>query len=165
MKGLIVLGSSRSDGETSAIAGLVSLKTRFDVIDLLEFDINRFDYNNKFADDDFIPLIDRLTKTEVIVFATPIYWYSMSGIMKDFIDRLSDLLKFEKDRGRLLRGKKMALISSSSSEDFPDYFLGPFEDTAAYLGMEFLGHLHSWEVEGDIGVEDTEIDAFVANLV
>ena len=82
MKGIIVLGSSRSDGETAAIVSLVRKKTGFELIDLLNFDINRFDYKNSFSEDDFLPIANRIAEeAETLVFATPVYWYSMSGIM------------------------------------------------------------------------------------
>ena len=164
MKGLIVFGSSRSDGETGEIVGTISLETGFEVIDLLDFRINRFDYDNRFSGDDFLSVVERLIEAETIVFATPVYWYSMSGIMKDFFDRFTDLLRFEKEKGRLLRGKSMALISSSSGEDPPDYFVRPFEDTAHYLGMKFVGHLHSWVEDGDIAVLQHQIDHFVESI-
>ncbi|MCP4458779.1 MAG: NAD(P)H-dependent oxidoreductase [Cytophagales bacterium] len=38
--------------------------------------------------------------------ATPVYWYSMSGIMKVFLDRIYDVLTIEKELGRKLHGKK-----------------------------------------------------------
>jgi multimeric flavodoxin WrbA len=47
---------------------------------------------------------------------TPVYWYTMSGIMKVFFDRFSDLLRIEKDLGRKLRGKSMAVISCGADE-------------------------------------------------
>ena len=38
--------------------------------------------------DDMEVCINKLIKADVIVFATPIYFYSISGQMKTFIDRL-----------------------------------------------------------------------------
>ena len=52
-----------------------------------------------------------ISKYDTIIFATPVYWYSMSGILKVFIDRITDLLTIEKELGRKLRGKKMAVVS------------------------------------------------------
>lgn len=39
-------------------------------------------------DDDMNDIMDKLTKADVIVLATPVYFYSMSGQLKVFIDRL-----------------------------------------------------------------------------
>ncbi|WP_291800231.1 flavodoxin family protein [Lutibacter sp.] len=61
-------------------------------MNLYDKKINHFDYdfNN---DDGFLPLMKNvIEKYDTIIFATPIYWYSMSGVLKVFFDRLSDLL-------------------------------------------------------------------------
>ena len=38
------------------------------------------------------PLIPIIEKYDTLIFATPVYWYSMSGIMKVFFDRKNDNL-------------------------------------------------------------------------
>ena len=40
-------------------------------------------------DDDMKELVEKIKKADCIVLASPVYWYSMSGIMKNFIDRLT----------------------------------------------------------------------------
>ncbi len=83
-----------------------------------------------------------IVKYEILIFATPIYWYNMSGIMKVFFDRFTDLMKIEKPLCRKLNGKKMAAISCSNEEIFNESFWIPFRETADYLRMEYLGNLH-----------------------
>ena len=80
---------------------------------------------------------------DVLILATPVYWYSMSAIMKTFLDRFTDLLTIEKDLGRKLRGKGMAVISCSNGGNLGDYFWLPFSKSASYLGMIYLGDLHT----------------------
>jgi len=107
--------------------------------------IGHFNYEFKNTDDDFIPLMeDIISKYDTIIFATPVYWYSMSGILKVFFDRLSDLLHYKKELGRQLRGKKMAMISNSGENDLRNGFTMPFIESAKYLGMEYLGDIHVW---------------------
>ena len=54
----------------------------------------------------FLPTIKELnSKYDTWIFVTPVYWYSMSGQMKIFLDRITDLLKWHKDEGRKIRGK------------------------------------------------------------
>ncbi|WP_299510671.1 flavodoxin family protein [uncultured Rummeliibacillus sp.] len=48
------------------------------------------------VDDDYDQLIKALEKSDVVIFATPIYWYSKSGIMKNMIDRLSQAIRDER---------------------------------------------------------------------
>ncbi|MEK5389237.1 flavodoxin family protein [Margalitia sp. FSL K6-0131] len=45
--------------------------------------------------DDYNSIIDRILPHDILIFSTPIYWYSMSGIMKNFIDRWSQTLRDE----------------------------------------------------------------------
>ena len=49
--------------------------------------------------------MEKVTEYDIIVLATHVYWYSMSAIMKKFIERLSDLLHLRKDIEYKLRGK------------------------------------------------------------
>lgn len=76
---------------------------------------------------------------------------------KSFFDRISDLLKTEKDIGRKLRGKSMAMISCSNANDLKEGFSMPFIETANYLGMSYLGDIHAWVENGKISEEVKEI--------
>ncbi len=102
---------------------------------------------------------------DLIVFATPVYWYSMSGLMKNFFDRISDCLKIEKPTGRKLRGKSMALmICGSETAETPGFDI-PFKLSAEYLGMNYLGYVHTW-VDEDVSEEVKQrVKEFGATLV
>jgi multimeric flavodoxin WrbA len=66
----------------------------------------------------------------------------MSGIMKVFFDRFSDLVRIEKETGRKLRGKNMGVISNSHDSEIESTFYIPFQKSAAYLGMNYIGNNH-----------------------
>lgn len=68
----------------------------------------------------------------------------MSGVLKVFLDRISDFLFHEKEFGRLLRGKQMGIVSCGSDMEVFEGFEMPFKQTSNYLGMDYLGHLHTW---------------------
>jgi len=74
----------------------------------------------------------------------------MSAQMKTFLDRFSDLLKLRKDLGRKLRGINMKVICCSSDEEEYPEFWKPFQRSSEYLGMNYLGHAHTWLEEGQI---------------
>lgn len=144
MRILIILGSSRKDGDTKKVVDELIAITQWDLIDLNDYNISYYDYKHQNKDDDFIGLMRQIiNEYDVFVFATPVYWYSMSGIMKVFFDRITDLLDFEKDLGRKLRGKSMAAISCSIGDNLGEHFWLPFSETATYLGMHYLGNIHS----------------------
>ncbi|MFY7671688.1 flavodoxin family protein [Tenacibaculum sp. MEBiC06402] len=142
-KTVIIKASSRFEGNTKKVINYLNTNSDFDVIELLDKRIGHFNYNFENKDDDFIPLMEEIIKKyETIVFATPVYWYTMSGILKVFFDRMSDLLHYKKEIGRKLRGKKMAMISNSAEDDRREGFEMPFKESAKYLGMEYIGDTH-----------------------
>ncbi len=141
---VVIIGSSRNDGDTKTLVDELHNFLDFDCIDLNDYAISYYDYSHNNADDDYISLMKNLIPTyDTFLFATPVYWYAMSGIMKVFFDRLTDLLDNEKDLGRQLRTKKMAAISCSVGDNLGDMFWLPFFETANYLGMRYLGSLHT----------------------
>ena len=154
-RGIILLGSSNCNGETFKVSKYISDKTSYQIIDLKSKFIEPFDYEFNNSNDDFLPLIKEIVnKYDIIIFATPIYWYTMSGTMKIFFDRISDCLKIEKETGSKLRGKEMAVLSCGSDKELKNGFHMPFIETANYLGMKYVGDVHCW-------LEDNEIPSDV----
>ncbi len=139
------LGSSRADGNTAALANAVFSELDSAVlVDLSERMIGPYSYENAHAADDFIPLAGAMAKADAIVFASPVYWYSMSAQMKAFFDRLTDLTKGEmKPVGKSLAGKTMYAIATGGSPDAPSSFVQPFADTAGYFNMRWGGLLYA----------------------
>ena len=144
MKKVIVVGSSRNDGDTANLTKELLEKSKWDILNLNDYQFSYFDYTHENRDDDYLDLIRKIVGTyETLIFITPVYWYSMSGIMKVFFDRFTDLLTIEKELGYKLKGKKMAAFSCSTGENLGEHFWLPFIKTAEYLGMEYLGNVHT----------------------
>jgi multimeric flavodoxin WrbA len=139
LKTAIILGTSKLNGNTHKLAKAFVKMCPSEIYNLNDFDISNFDYEHKNKDDDFIQLIKKLNSFDHWVFATPVYWYSMSSQMKTFFDRLSDLLTIQKDQGRKLRGKSCSLLVTGSDEKLPSSFGQPFALTANYLEMDYKG--------------------------
>ncbi|MDY0781148.1 flavodoxin family protein [Tenacibaculum sp. IB213877] len=164
---VIIQASSQSNRNTQKVVNYVNQNNMFDVIDLATKKIGHYSYEYVNAHDDFLPLMeDVITKYDTIIFATPVYWYTMSGTLKVFFDRLSDLIRIHKDLGRQLRGKKMAMISNSAENDRRNGFDMPFVESAKYLGMEYLGDVHTFFCGDEIHEEaKKKIDEFRENIV
>ncbi|CAA0144569.1 FMN reductase [Tenacibaculum maritimum] len=144
MKKVVIVGSSRNDGDTVVLINELTKQSKWDLIDLNDYNFSYYDYKHENRNDDYLTLMAKLIKKyDTLIFATPVYWYSMSGIMKVFFDRITDLLTIEKKLGRQLRGKKMAVISCSIGNNLGEHFWLPFSETANYLGMEYLGNVHT----------------------
>lgn len=161
MKKVIILGSSSKNGETKKVVTELMRISDWELIDLNEYKISHFDYEHQNRNDDFISLMKRITENyDVLIFATPVYWYSMSGIMKVFFDRITDLLRIEKEIGRKLQNKYMAVISCSNGDNLEKNFWLPFQKSAEYLGMNYIANLHTFEGE----INEKEIAEFKQNV-
>jgi multimeric flavodoxin WrbA len=142
-KKVIIVGTSRNNGNTTKIAAEIANQYATDVINLNDYQISYYDYEGKNKDDDFCPLIKSIIeKYDTIIFATPNYWYNMSGIMKVFFDRCTDIILIEKETGKSLKGKKCGVISNCHTDELESDFYIPFRKSAEYLGMEYIGNAH-----------------------
>ena len=165
MKAVIIVGTSRKEGETLEVAGYINDQTGWPVIDLNDYQFSYYDYEHLNREDDFLPLMkDLISKYDTLLLATPVYWYNMSGIMKVFFDRLTDLITIEKDWGRKLRGKSLACVANSNSRELGEYFWMPFIHTAEYLGMHFLGKTHVYMGQGLKNQEKQALSELISDI-
>lgn len=83
-----------------------------------------------------LPLYDVVAGSDVLLFATPVYWYAPTSIIKAFIDRL---VPFNRSQGRpLVAGKRAILVTAC--EEGPaaaEPLVRMFELSFRYLGIEF----------------------------
>lgn len=140
MNTLIISGSARKDGNTKNVLDLLQLENS-ETVYLIEKDIAHFSYLGT-TNDDFKYISEKMLLADRIIFATPVYWYSMSSYMKVFFDRLTELVQIHKTDGRKLKGKHIYLISTSGSPEQPSEFELPFRETAHYLDMIYDGTTH-----------------------
>jgi putative NADPH-quinone reductase len=138
---IIIIGSSRSDGDTFRAVQAILQERTPPIVDLRKLNMSYYDYALGNLNDDFIPLAEQMVEHDSIILATPVYWYSMSAIMKTFLDRWNDLLYSRKELGRRLAGKELYLITSYAS-DIPKGFEDPFVQTCEYLEMHYKGCLY-----------------------
>ena len=93
--------------------------------------------------DDAGVLLQRLMKTDVIVYATPLYVWGFTAQMKAFLDRHYCLVKWADGRvvNSLLRGKRTALLVTCGdvSQGSADLIQGIFDREMRYLGCEIIG--------------------------
>ena len=161
---IALFASSRRHGNTGQLMDRIADELQIEVVDLGEKNISAFDYEHRNRDDDFEPLIDRVLSFDQIIFASPIYWYSVAPPMKIFIDRLSDLLDLPDllDKGRQLRDKT-GFVVSTSVDDEPDApFIGAFRETFNYLGMAYGGYINASCADGYVADKhEDNVQAFI----
>jgi len=137
---IVIFGSSRKRGNTWEATQMVLQDQVVPIVNLNDIDISAFDYEYKNQGDDFLSLAEEMVKHNQIIIATPIYWYTMSAIMKTFIDRWSDFITHKKDLGRRMRGKNLYIVTSYAV--YPEGkkgFEAIFKQTAEYMGMKYGG--------------------------
>ncbi len=144
MKTIIIVASARKNGNTNTVALELAELANCDIFNLSDYNILPFDYDYQNQEDDFIPLITQLIEEyELLIFATPVYWYAMSGVLKNFFDRFTDLITVHKELGRKLKGKHCAVVTSSAGDHLEDQFWIPFQKTTNYLNINFKGGIHT----------------------
>lgn len=110
------------------------------LIDVGTLNIEPYFYGGGVRRDDFCVIADALLSHRQTVFASPVYWYAMSGLLKNLFDRLSDLLTpSEKHLGRALAGRCVYALSTGTDDLAPPGFDVPFARTATYFAMSWGG--------------------------
>ena len=137
IKAIVIFGSSRKNGNTMQVVRAVLGQKQIQVINISEQMINFYDYQHRNSNDHFIKIAEDMILSDIIIFATPIYWYAMSGQLKIFFDRMTDLIQIRKDLGRALKGKECYVIASGTDPKLPPGFTKPFFLTCTYFGMRY----------------------------
>jgi len=143
-RAIAILGSSRSDGNTRRVLDAVLNGRSVELLDLSAHPLTPYDYQHRNESDSFLAFAARMAEAEVLVLATPVYWYSMSAQLKVFFDRLSDLITIRKDLGRSLAGRQVYAVTSSTTPELPNGFEVPFQLTCEYFAMRWSGCFHGY---------------------
>ncbi|MED1794947.1 flavodoxin family protein [Brevibacillus nitrificans] len=150
MKILVLQGSSRENGNTEQLSQLVLNGIPHTQIHLRDKNIRaihdqRHDPEGFTAvDDDYDAIVEAVLEHDVIVFATPIYWYGMSGFMKDFVDRWSQSLRDKRYSFKQALAQKQAFVITTGGDDprvkgLP--LIQQFQYIFGFVGMPFAGYI------------------------
>ena len=115
-------------------------------------------------DDDMQPIYQKLLDADAWVFASPVYWFSMSAQTKLALDRCFGLMAFGKD---VFVGKRIAVAMSYGDTDPFNSgcvnALRTFQDAIAYVGAELTGMVYgSAEKPGEIASNQSLMQQAVA---
>jgi multimeric flavodoxin WrbA len=94
------------------------------------------------VDDEATPILLRLPLADLIVFATPVYWFAPTAQLKVFSDRMLSLIKLDPGTGDYvhpMKGKAMALIATGGGDlnsglNCVDL---TFRTAAAFMSMDY----------------------------
>lgn len=141
---LVLLASARPAGDTATLVQAAFGPLPHLVHDLRAAPLAPYCYTGTYpASDPFPALVQQLLAHDTLVLATPVYWYAMSGLLKTFFDRLTDLTTTQQPLGRQLRGKRLLVLATGTDATLPPGFEEPFQRTARYLGLTYAGSLYA----------------------
>ncbi|TVX87130.1 flavodoxin family protein [Paenibacillus agilis] len=169
----IIQGSARERGNTEQLTELLTEGLDVTTIRLREYEIEQI-VDKRHAPEGFEPIegelrtiVEQMLEHDTLVFATPLYWYGMSGSMKVFIDRWSQCLRDEqlqfKER---MKGKKVYLVvvGGPNAKMTGLAFVQQFRHICEFMGMSFEGWIIGrGSKPGDV-LEDKQTIAEVQQL-
>ena len=123
---LFVNSSPNREGNTYRIGEELLKDKEHDVLQMADYRISQ--YGQVFEDDEMKEVLKEMDKYDILVIGSPVYWYTVGGMLKTFIDRLYMLPEAE-----ALRGKKLYLFAQGSA---------PNQDTVK--SIEFLSNRLSY---------------------
>jgi multimeric flavodoxin WrbA len=92
------------------------------------------------VEDDAKLVLAKMAEMDVIVFATPLYFFGASAQLKLIFDRMFSLYKWDNDASTMktpLKGKTLVVLASAFEDIGLDALEKPFALTAEYTGMKF----------------------------
>jgi multimeric flavodoxin WrbA len=153
---LIINGSPKKDGNTTAMVEWFSEGARSKGADVevvraafLKYKTlgciscrtcQKSDKYECSINDDAKPVLAKMAEMDVIVFATPLYFFGPSAQLKLIFDRMFSLYKWDNDAGTMktpLKGKTLVVLASAFEDIGLDALEKPFALTAEYTGMKF----------------------------
>ncbi|MGM9986437.1 MAG: flavodoxin family protein [Bacillaceae bacterium] len=147
----VIYGGTRRNGNTEiltehVIQGIVAEKiylsdyTIHPIIDMRHSQEGFQDRN-----DDYNAIINRILPHDILLFSTPIYWYSMSGTMKNFIDRWSQTLrdpKYPSFKNNMASKKAFVITVGGDSPYIKGLpMIQQFKHIFEFIGIDFAGYI------------------------
>lgn len=130
---------TRFDAATKSLGGCHACETCFKTGKACSFD------------DDFNTIAPAILEADAVVFATPVYWYSIPAQIKCVIDKMFSFCVAGKD----IAGKECALITCCEEDDMSvmDGVRVPIERSAALMKWKMVGEVL---VPGVLNIGDIE---------
>lgn len=131
---LFINGSPNKEGNTVRLAGELLAGKEYDTLHLVDYKI--YSYGQKYEDDQFMEVIGRMQEADTVVLGSPLYWHSMSGAVRNLLDRSYGVVP-----EGTFQGKKLFFVfqgASPTKEQLAagDYTVGRY---AKLYGFDYQG--------------------------
>lgn len=141
-KVLFINASENRDGNTSRMAKSLLGNTPYDQLNLVDYRVDSL--GQHFDGDQFDVVLKAMQQADIIVIGTPVYWHTMSGSLKNVIDRM-----YTVRNNANLTGKQMYFITQG---------VAPTPESINQLKwtMNRFGEYFGMDVKG-LAANDTEV--------
>ncbi|MBM7602740.1 multimeric flavodoxin WrbA [Metabacillus crassostreae] len=148
---VVLHGSTRRNGNTETLTNQAVLGVKVEHIYLRDYEIKPIeDMRHEqsgfgHVNDSYNSIIERIMSHNILIFATPIYWYSMTGKMKNFVDRWSQTIRDKNIQNfkRQMERKKAFVIAVGGDEPsikgLP--LIQQFKYIFDFIGIDFSGYV------------------------
>lgn len=148
---MVLLGSSRRNGNTEYLVEEALKGVNYKSVYLLDVHmdpiVDQRHESNGFddVDDEYEKLFKEFLNQDIIVFATPLYWFGMSGQMKTFFDRWSQYMREDQYNFKEKMSQKKAYVIITGENPPPKTAALPliqqFQYIFEYVGIEFADYI------------------------
>lgn len=149
-KVLVINGSSRKKGNSEYLTEVLLNEIAHSALFLRDYRIHpivdqRHETNGfEVVNDDYDKVIKQVLDYDILIFATPLYWYGMSGLMKNFVDRWSQSLrdKTMDFRGEMAKKQAFVLIVGGDRVHIKALpLVQQFQYIFDFMNMSMIGYL------------------------
>lgn len=131
---LFINGSPNKNGNTASLAKILMKGRSYDTLNLVDLKI--YAYGQHFADDQYQEVIQAISSHDVIVIGSPMYWHSMSGAIRNVLDRAYGVVS----NGQF-QGKKLFFLFQGAAPTQEQLAAGEYTMSrfATMYGFEYQG--------------------------
>ena len=82
---LFINGSPNKNGNTAKLAAKLLTGKEYETLELVDYKL--YAYGQKFEDDQFSEILEKMKEADTIVIGSPVYWHNMCGAVRNLLDR------------------------------------------------------------------------------
>lgn len=134
MTTLFINGSPHKDGNTVTLAHEFLKDQEYTTLHLVDYKI--YSYGQNFADDQFDEVVNKMAKADTIIIGSPLYWHSMSGAIRNLLDRFYGNVSED-----LLKGKDLYFVFQGYAPTLQQIEAGEYtmKRFASLYGLNYKG--------------------------
>ncbi len=172
MNAVILLATLKKSTEVSHTEGLCQLlieefkkqSVESEILRLIDFHIPPGVVSDVGEGDEWPKILDKMLKSDIVIFATPIWWSNQSSLMQRVVERLDELNEEIVATGKSEFLNKVAGMVITGAEDGAQHIIGNLGNFLAWNGFSLppapsLSYLGSYE-RGEEDSVETVADKF-----